>query len=71
CSIAVHSSTYGDGAALSSTGDVGLLFTCPNIATATTHRPFLPFLTATAALNRGALLDGRDALVDRLMQRKL
>ncbi|XLR06937.1 hypothetical protein S83_034875, partial [Arachis hypogaea] len=58
-SIAVHSSTYGDGAVLSSTGDGAVLSTIPNIATATTHRPFLPFLTATAALNRGALLDGR------------
>ncbi|XLU35230.1 hypothetical protein S245_071296, partial [Arachis hypogaea] len=58
-SIAVHSSTYGDGAVLSSTGDGAVLSTSPNIATATTHRPFLPFLTATAALNRGALLDGR------------
>ncbi|XP_029150202.1 uncharacterized protein [Arachis hypogaea] len=29
------------------------------------HRPFLPFLTATTALNRGALLDGRGALLDR------
>ncbi|XLS97578.1 hypothetical protein HN51_040313, partial [Arachis hypogaea] len=60
-SIAVHSSTYGDGAVLSSTGDGAVLSTSPNIATATTHRPFLPFLTATTALNRGALLDGRGA----------
>ncbi|XLR44067.1 hypothetical protein HN51_028153, partial [Arachis hypogaea] len=58
-SITVHSSTYGDGAVLSSTGDGGMLSTSPNIATGTMHRPFLPFLTATAVLNHGALLDER------------
>ncbi|QHO38720.1 Magnesium transporter MRS2-11 [Arachis hypogaea] len=41
--LPVHSSTYDDGALLSSTGDGAVLSTSPNIATATTHRHFLSF----------------------------
>ncbi|QHN82280.1 uncharacterized protein DS421_20g694440 [Arachis hypogaea] len=56
-SIAVHSFTYTDGAVLSSTGDGAV----------PSHKPFLPFLTAIAMLNRGVLLHvqrRRSALLD-------